>query len=423
MNGSLQNGVYYRHDHKIGNSFCILFLKFSNESNIELIGDKLASIWSRLKNVERGIIEEIDVNPSKRSSGNLSALIGYNSRVFALDGVRKQKPLIFEEKWNFIPSVKGQSSPIVNGSAISYSSDPHKDPLITDHVGIQIIADTEFHTNRALVEIWKAVYSDKTMNEGEQPIDITKYYTGFHSPTGRSLIGFHDGISNLKSKERSENIIVNRVHDPADSWIINGTFMAFIRILFNLDKWEKLGREQQEVTIGRDKKTGCPLIGVTKEGKPIKDRMCPVPGTYEVTEPGNERYREHPSYRRQNLPVGVSDRILENSHVGRTNPITSIFGRTNDNFKIFRQGYQFLQCSNFDKDFYIGLNFVSFQNTLEKLFNILTYSNSSTNFPPSSNLNKASLHDFFFVEAAGNFLVPPIHNNESFPGCAIFGIR
>ncbi len=420
MKGSLQKGIYFGSDMKIGNSFCILFLKFSQEASIETIGGKLASIWSKVNNLERGIIEEIDTNPNKRSSGNLTALIGYNSNLFSFNGVKRKKPSTFDEKWNFIPSVKGISSPIMKGSTINYSDNSSDDALISDHVVIQLIADTEFHTNRALVEIWKALHSNEQNESNGLPIDMKRYYTGFHSPTGRSLIGFHDGISNLKSTERIEHIGINKVHKLDDSWIVNGTFLAFIRIIFNLNKWEKLGRERQEIIIGRDRKTGCPLIGVTKEGKPIKDLMCPVPGTYDITEHGNEQFREHPGYRQQYLPVGVSDRILESSHVGRSNPLPSILGRSSEKFKIFRQGFQFIETPQIDKDLHIGLNFVSFQNSMEKLFNILTYADSNTNSKIVTNNPSFSLHDFFFVKTAGSFLVPPAFNNEPFPGSCIF---
>lgn len=313
--------------------------------------------------------------------------------------------------------------PIMNGSKIHYSTNSHEDSLITDHVVIQLIADTEFYTNRALVEIWKSLCQHNQKAERDSDITLTRYYTGFHSPTGRNLIGFHDGVSNLKSIERYDNIAITRVNNSDDSWVVNGTYLGFIRIIFDLHRWEKLSRERQEIIIGRDKKTGCPLIGVTKEGKPIKDRMCPVLGTFEIIEKGNERFREHAIYKTQNLPVGVSARLLENSHIGLTNPIMSINGKSSANFKIFRQGFQFIEFPSVDQGFYVGLNFISFQNTMEKLFNVLTYSNTNTR-PQIANRNpEFSFHDFFQVQAAGSFLVPPSNNNESFPGSCIFGIK
>ena len=53
-------------------------------------------------------------------------------------------------------------------------------------------------------------------------------------------MGFHDGISNIPSKDRYKAIAI-----PADTveyddqWGVSGTYMGVIRIEINLHKWQK----------------------------------------------------------------------------------------------------------------------------------------------------------------------------------------
>ena len=77
-----------------------------------------------------------------------------------------------------------------------------------------------------------------------------------------------------------------------------------------------------------------------------------MPGTRQIIEKGNERFREYwhalhgGNIQRYNTPNA------EASHVGRM--------RRNPDL-IFRQGYEFLEATKFDPYFRVGLNFVSFQ--------------------------------------------------------------
>jgi deferrochelatase/peroxidase EfeB len=65
-----------------------------------------------------------------------------------------------------------------------------------------------------------------------------------------------------------------------------------------------------------------------------------------------------------------------------------------------------------------GLNFVSFQNTPERLIRTLSYGRSIDN---SGGVKcTSSLENFMSVLAGGFFLVPPIIENELFPGSPIF---
>ena len=119
---------------------------------------------------------------------------------------------------------------------------------------------------------------------------ITKIYSGFQRDDGRNWLGFHDGVSNIERNERLQDISIDDISNTEDIWIMNGTYLGFIRTEFNLKNWWKINASDQSIVIGREKITGCPLIGVDKNNNPVKDRNCPIPGTFEVIEPGNELY-------------------------------------------------------------------------------------------------------------------------------------
>jgi deferrochelatase/peroxidase EfeB len=187
-----------------------------------------------------------------------------------------------------------------------------------------------------------------------------------------------------------------------------------MRIGINLEKWEDTDIRNQELLIGRDKLTGCPLISVDKSGRPVKDARCPIPGTSEVIERGNEYFRDYsPSKSR------IGKGILDYSHIAHSRSDDRVPLWDKKSFRIFRQGFEFLVTSDEPPGFIAGLNFVSFQNTPERLFRTLTNHKAITPKPfksePSTNFDQ-----FLSVFAAGIFLVPPVVKNELFPGARIF---
>jgi deferrochelatase/peroxidase EfeB len=423
MVGSLQKGIYHFHEPHIGNSFCVIFLRASGNTSAQEFGGILAKIWVKLQDLEKGIVSDLDVNPKKRSSGNLSAMVGYGPKSFQMDGSLRNNPQEFRKEWIFNEPRTGTNDEkhILDQSKISYAKSVQDNHALVDQVVIQLIADTEFHTSRALVEIWKELYKINKLIAPRTLAWISKYYTGFHSPTSRSLIGFHDGVSNIKTSERLNTISIKSGPTKDEDWTINGTYMGFLRIVFNLEAWEDIDVNKQEIIIGRDKKTGCPLIGVDRNGRPVKDSRCPKPGTYEVTDPGNEIFRNRPSYGHQTIPASISDRILQNSHIATTLPKDLSSGLLKPQIQIFRQSFQFLEPSDSGAGFRMGLNFVSFQNSPENLYKSMIYKPAQKMVPTKVFENPIpGLNDFFTVMSAGVFFVPPTEKHDLFPGSSIF---
>jgi deferrochelatase/peroxidase EfeB len=414
MSNELQEGIYYSAKPEIGNSFCLISLRAENVTQISEIGRVLGRIWNNQAKLKNGITVDLNVDSRHRKNGNLTVLVAYGSELFKIPGSQKDPPTSFNSNWNFRPPDSGGGGAIADGSSLNYSTKTFTNHLLMDHVIFQLIADNEFYTNRAVVEIWKELHRLEK-NRGSTPLRITGFYQGFQRTDHRNWLGFHDGVSNLKSQDRPYVISIDRRYvTPQDLWTLNGTYLAFIRIAINLEKWEDTSVAEQEILVGRDKLSGCPLTSVDKNGNPVKVAGCPVPGTSEIIDPGNEYFREHPPYE-----FGTQDNILRYSHIGRARPTERVPIWDKKSLRIFRQGFEFLSRSADDSSLVVGLNFVSFQNTPERLFKALTYQGPFLQ-KPSRSTPLPNLDRFMVVLKAGIFFVPPKIKGEPFPGAGIF---
>jgi deferrochelatase/peroxidase EfeB len=269
-----------------------------------------------------------------------------------------------------------------------------------------------------VVETWKAISKGK--EEKDETLFISRVYPGFQREDKRGWLGFHDGVSNIPSNDRQMVISIGdkRVF-PEERWTVMGTYLGFLRIELDLQRWVPLDQSIQEIIVGRDKLSGCPLIGVNNMRQPIKDSRCPIPGTFEIVERGNELFREHPNYGSKNYYVGAKDQtLLKNSHIEKASPSSS--DRSHSSlYRIFRQGFEFLEPVDFNPGFRAGLNFISFQNDPTNLFRIIGVG-FGKNKAKVESFGLPSLEDFFHVRAGGVFFIAPIDKNEPFPGASIF---
>jgi Dyp-type peroxidase family len=425
---SLQEGIYYTKGSRPGQSLGIIFLRTNKISNATEIGEIIKRIWNRCHNLKNGILRDLEETGIgyPKLYGDLTVLIGYGQKIFDLKGALRKKPGIFPDGYRFTEPRKGGAS-IFAGSDLTYHDDLTENHAASDDIVIQFISERQFVTNQVLFELWHELLTDLKESDYDKKVSITKFYDGFRRDDNRSWLGFHDGLSNVKSEDRKGVIAIDRSHlQPDDQWLIEGTFMSFIRILINMQKWWEQNRSKQEIMMGRDKVTGCPLIG--SDGKKnIVMRGCPVPGTREVTEKGNELFRNHPAYGFQSLPPGVSDQMLKLSHIGAMRLVKKDSPWKKEENTIFRQGFEFLQQSNQYPGLHAGLNFISFQNNPNRFFNTMTAWNKeksvntrSLNNKMDISASKLEFNTYLRVLAAGIFVVPPSNPDEDFPGASIF---
>jgi deferrochelatase/peroxidase EfeB len=138
-------------------------------------------------------------------------------------------------------------------------------------------------------------------------------------------------------------------------------------------------------------------------------------GTREITDrriPGNTAFFE---------PPAVDDPILQRSHVQRANHHLRDTGDP-ASLRVFRQGYEFLEATDQTPGFRVGLNFVSFQDTPERIFRMLTQDRwlGRVNFGGDPDQPLPGTDRLLEVRAGAIFLVPPLVPREAFPGAHLF---
>ena len=415
--GSLQDGIYFGTEKRARESFSIVFLKCEN-SNAEKIGNALVQLWKRYHNLQNGpsTNPQHDYTPHLQ---NLSILIGYGKSIFSLEGTNEECPKDLSTSNLLNPKNTGGGS-VLENSELFYENNVSYNHAAFDDIIIQFIGDNEFTTSQVVVETWGELIK---INSIEPTLYLTRFYSGFGRPDNRGLMGFYDGVSNMKSEERKYAIAIDSSKlNTSDEWTINGTYLMFMRIAVKLEEWWKLSVEDQETIVGRDKEKGFPLIGVDRSGKPVRDKRISAVGGTAVTDPGNEMFRDHPEYgKQQGLPPGTDDELLNYSHIGAMRRINQLPSWRTESNRIFRQGFEFLESTDKNPWIRAGLNFVSFQNTPERVFNTLTsWTKYAKPYPTAPNNIHLKFNEYLSVIAAGIFLVPPKEEGTPFPGSSIF---
>jgi Dyp-type peroxidase family len=388
-----QEGIFYSNGEKIGKSFCIIFFNFAPDCNLVQARKILKRLWKIYGHLKKGITPDLqEVHQKQLHTGNITFLLGYGAKFFSIDGINKEKPEGFHHTFFENPdNVKGGGY-VMKGVNIFYSLDIKNNHARNDQIILQCIAENEFYIYRMIVETWKELQLIKKENDDKELIVLSKYYLGHKPNDRRNWFGFLDGISNINKKDRKDTIFIKK-NKEGESEL--GTYMVFSRIELKLEKWINLSRYEQERIIGRDKITGCPIIGLDERtGKTLKDPKCPTIGTVSVLDNGNEIFREiNPlAFKAYLYPHNYI--LPRNSHAIRSQI---------NNYKIFRQSFEFFEANEKKDNFKVGFNFVSFQNNINQFFGIF-----------KNSLNE--LGEYSSIQSIGVFYIPPIIDNESFPG-------
>ncbi|HKQ21316.1 MAG TPA: hypothetical protein VJS91_04705 [Nitrososphaeraceae archaeon] len=416
--GKLQEGIYSGKEKRPRDSFSIIFLKCEQDSNAKEIGGALAQLWNKYQILKKGSSYSLQSDYSPILP-NLSVLIGYGKNIFSLEGANESCPKDFSEFSLLVPKNNGGGI-ILDHSELYFDDSVSYNHAAFDDLVIQFIGENEFVTSQAVVDSWKELIK---INSSKPVLHLTKFYTGFGRYDNRGWLGFHDGVSNMKSEERKNAISIDSSKlNTSDKWTINGTYMMFMRIAIDLGRWSELSVDDQEILVGRDKEKGYPLVGVDSNGKPVRDRRTTFVGATEVTDPGNESFRDHPAYGNQGtLPSGVSDDVLNYSHIGAMRSINNLPSWDKQSSRIFRQGFEFLEQIDTKPKLRVGLNFVSFQNTPKRIVNTLTswtkYQKSYSETPKNRYLK---FNEYLSVISAGLYFIPPVEEGAPFPGSSIF---
>src|SRR5262249_42420625 len=338
----LQDGIYFRKgDPPPGRCYRLVLLNVARGATLREAGDAISMVWAMLSRLRDGFVSELGLEPPKADretaqKAKLTSLLGFGARLF-----RNHREL---------PPPRG----VVPLDELRFSSlpwAPQRDQTTGEaDLALQLIANSELAVNRAIVE------TSILIDENKLPLEIVTFFGGFNREDRRGWLGFHDGISNVTRDDRRRVLEVS-VEDPP--WMLGGTYMGFLRLAIDLKAWRRLPPERQELLVGRDKMTGCPLESVDG-GPPKRQPGCPVGPSSPKRD--REKYVTAPT-----PPVAAT--LLRQSHIHRTNPNRQ--GTQDGDNRIFRQGYEFVEMAG-SGALRIGLNFVSFQRDVARLQGILT---------------------------------------------------
>ncbi|MCO1656355.1 Dyp-type peroxidase [Pseudonocardia humida] len=404
---TLQEGVYHAPGARPGRALVLFFLQAAPGADAATVGAALQRLWNVWRGLVRGAVVDLPGHPVPADA--LTVLLGYGQKAFTLPGARRAVPAALLTGSFRSPQPMGGGRVVV-GSGLSYSPEVRQNPA-TEEIAVQVVAETQLAVNRVVVETWKATHDGTDPATGVAPLTLTAFYQGFQRADGRSWIDFHDGVSNLRSEERAGVITIKPTGDDEQDWLVGGTYLAFLRLSVDLARWRGIDRAAQELLVGRDKLTGAPITAVGADG-PVTVAGCPVAGTTEVIEPGNEAFRE---------PPDVTDPVVDLSHVQRANHHARPASDASS-LRIFRQGYEFLEPHGAAPGFRAGLNFVSFQDTPDRVVRILRQPTwlGRTNFGGDPDVDPAAAAALLSVQAGGTYVVPPVDPVEPFPGAGIF---
>ena len=404
MAAPLQEGIYHAPGRRPGRHFGLLFLRVAPGANAAAAAAALGDLWQMLQDLKAGRMRDLEGVALPVGDDAMTVLLGFGRNAFELDGVALARPRGLADEYLFRSADPAGGGPLLRGAGLSYAPDVRAN-MATEAFCVQVIAESKLAVDRAVVETWKAL-----ADRAEPVLELTTFYLGNQRNDHRSWIDFHDGLSNLRSEDRESVVAIGPGAD--EPWATGGTYLAFLRLAVDLVGWRRLGRSDQELAVGRDKLTGCPIVAV-EDGAPRTDPGCPAAGTQIWETPNDVPFAEPPE---------SSDPVVRSSHVQRANhhmrPASDFGSR-----RIFRQGYEFLEWAAEPPGFRAGLNFVSFQDTPARVLKMLTGGGwlGGTNFGGDDDAHP-ELASLLTVYGAGVYFVPPVVAGEPFPGAAALGV-
>ncbi len=396
--GRLQDGIFWRHGERPPPSLRLVLLDISADATPKQARNGLMRIVECIQQLRRGEVRDLAGQPEHTRSesaaqfAGLRLLLGFGRRLF--DAEQHDPPLVTVPRPDFLSYLPRSAEPFPtlpwNGARREGEAD----------VLVQLTADSEAAVDAAAVDIWQVIV------DHELPLAVIESYPGFGRSDGRGWLGFHDGVSNLRTDERPAAMVAGQ-HPP---WMADGTYLALLRLRVDLAAWRRLSRSQQELLVGRDKFSGAPLNG-TERGR--SGELCPVAAPPQSASQAAV-WADHKD------PPQVTDPVLEMSHVHRANQ-NRASGSAAGGLRMFRQGYEFLDALGPDGPS-LGLTFVSFQRDLSTVQHLLHLPGwlGDVNFGGRTQHGPGEPPALRFVSliAGGLYAVPP--RAAPFPGAAIF---
>ncbi|MBW3537058.1 MAG: Dyp-type peroxidase [Actinobacteria bacterium] len=396
--GELQDGIYLSPAIPPPNGFLMLTIQIEDGTDAAAARTGVERIWGVLTDLHAGMVRDLRATKEGEEDqpirpGTFDFLLGYGASFFD-----PAKSLTEAERPAQLTPLARPREPFAN---LPWAAGGHRGG--ESDLCLQLTGRDSQATSRAAVEVWKVIVDD------ELPLVITGSFEGFARDDGRSWIGFHDGVSNIRPSQRLA--AVECQGDPG--WNRGGTYLAFLRCAVDLGRWRSLSRSAQELVVGRDKLTGCALEGTAEaDGELAPRAYAGCPAAPDAPPQDRDKFRDPPE---------TGDPVVEASHIHRANQ-NRVEPTSHAGHRIFRQGYEYLaEIGPGGPD--LGLNFVSFQRDLEHLWQILGLPSwlGGVNFGgrPDRGPGEPEPIELLSLEAAGFYAVPP--REQPFPGAGLFG--
>lgn len=206
---------------------------------------------------------------------------------------------------------------------------------------------------------------------------------GFQRDDRRELFGFLDGVRNVRSGQRHATIYVDRDVTPEEpGWTEDGSYLAYLKIRQDLDRWRQLPLAERERIMGRRETDG--------------SRLDLPPGSNPHAE-GD--FRGEP-------PASAA-------HVRKSGPRGA-----RDAVQVFRRGVPYLTLDT-DGRTNAGLHFVSFQASPDQFEVVLQRWMLNPRFPiDGAGADLLFGNGTVSLERGGLFFVPP--HDRRFLGAKLF---
>lgn len=242
-------------------------------------------------------------------------------------------------------------------------------PLPPVPFGAQVPADVIFY----VMSVSEAVAAQFLTRLWATRPDVTtiQIERGYQRTDGTEVFGFKDGVRNVPRNERAEVALVNTDRLPEEPpWADKGTYLAYMRIAQDIDRFNQVEDPER-------------LIGRRRDGSRLD---LPV-----STDPHQE-----PEFAGPEPPTSC--------HVRKAGPR----GAARDRTRIFRRGLPFAEAGP-DGTLHVGLQFVSFQASLDQFRVVFNRWMMNPNFPQPSPGRADDLisQGLITIERWGFYFVPP----------------
>lgn len=389
----LQDGIYFQRERRPGRCYRLLLLNVKPGATRPEMRESIASVWMRVRALGAELLEDLrpprlhaPAHAPDPPNPELTCLVGFGASLFERYPDLGSSPDL----------IRIETEP---GPFPALPRVPEADRATGEaDLALQFIAESELAVSRAVVE------AGMLIKQQSLSLDVAALYSGFNREDRRSWLGFHDGVSNIAPELRRSaietKVAASTEGDPA--WMDGGTYMGFLRLAIDLEMWRGLDRKEQELCVGRDIQTGCPITRSQGDVRQILDG-CP-----ESRGPGTPQYRNPP------VPPIDPDNLARSSHMNRANLNRPQHRPVDDkDNRIFRQGYEFVEALPGGR-LRVGVNFVSFQRRISSLTTILT----NQSWLGDINFGGEPSPALLTLIGGGYYAVPPA--GGPFPGAEMF---